>query len=127
MLHAHSCPPPHSTHARLQNCLHHCYLHCPLKARLLQFPLSQPSIHPTKAAAAHPKLTSQSRHQNAQASSYHSHPQITPLVKNPRANSLQSPITNLQLPTILQAQLSSRPLPHPANPIILCSHSFSTS
>src|ERR1043165_7809301 len=72
----------------------------------------------------------QTRTQNAQPSSYHSHPQITPLVQNPRANSLQSPITNLQLPTILQAQISSRPFHHPANPlypIILRSHSFSTS
>src|SRR5688572_19827653 len=55
---------------------------------------------------------------------------ITPLVKNPRANSLQSLITNLQLSTILPAQISSRPLHHPANPlyqIFLHSHSLSTS
>src|SRR5678816_2478714 len=76
------------------------------------------------------QLISQGRHENAKSSSYHSHPQITPLVKNPRANSLQSLITNLQLSTILPAQISSRPLHHPANPlyqIFLHSHSLSTS
>ena len=88
----------------------------------------KPWIYPTKASAAHPKLISQGRHQNAKTSSYHSHPQITSLGKNPRANSLQSLITNLQLSTILSAQISSRPLHHPANPlyqILLYSHSLS--
>src|SRR5688572_7875441 len=59
---------------------------------------------------------------------HHINPQITPLVKNPRANSLQSLITNLQLSTILPAQISSRPLHYPVNPlyqIFLHSHSLS--
>src|SRR6218665_2043346 len=35
---------------------------------------------------------------DVQASSHHSYPQITPLVKNPRVNPLRHSITNLQLP-----------------------------
>ena len=51
------------------------------------------------------------------------------MAKNPRKNSFQSSITNLQLPTILPAKISSRTLHHPANPLhpfIIMSHSLST-
>ena len=63
------------------------------------------------------------------------HHHITPilkslhLLKNPRANSLQSLLPNLQLPTTLPAQISPRILHHPASAlytIILRSQSFST-
>ena len=49
--------------------IHYCHLHRPLKARLLQLPLSQPRLHPNTATTAHPKLTRTRCHQNVPA--YH--------------------------------------------------------
>src|SRR6218665_1449379 len=42
---------------------------------------------------------------------------LTHLVKNLRADPLQDPIANLQLPTILPVLIASRNLHHPANPL----------
>ena len=53
---------------------------------------------PNTVSSAYPKLTCTGCYQNAQASSYHSCPQITSLAKNPRAHSLPSPVPNLQFP-----------------------------
>src|SRR6218665_3525660 len=60
----------------------------------------------------------------------HFGPQVNLLTKNPTANSLQSHITNLQLPNRLSAQEYSRALHYLSNPfysIMVLSQSFSIS
>lgn len=61
------------------------YLHCSLKARLLQFLFSQPEVNTTQTSATNTKFTNHRCHQNAlQASPHHFYPQITPLAENHR-------------------------------------------
>ena len=79
-------------------------------------------------SAAYPKLICTGCYQNAQASSYHSCPQITLLDKNLRAHPLQSNVPNLSCNSaVLPAHVPSRTLHHPVNPlypIIVLSHPF---
>lgn len=77
--------------------------------------LFRPRIHPTKVSAPYPRFTCTGCYQNTQVSSYHSYPQTTRLVKNPRANPPQSLIINLQLHLVLPAHHLSRTFHYLAN------------
>lgn len=73
-----------------------------------------------RTSAAYPNLICTGCYQNAhvaQASTYNSCPENASLAKIHRANSLESPVSNLQLHTTFPAHLTWRIVHHPVNPL----------